>query len=41
MSYTYDDAGQLTEADWVSGTDEEFSYDENGNRTNTGFRRRL
>ena len=37
VSYTYDDAGQLTEADWVSGTDEAFTYDENGNRTNTGY----
>ncbi|RCS55778.1 choice-of-anchor D domain [Bremerella cremea] len=37
-TYTYDDTDQLTGAD-RSGTtsDESYTYDENGNRTNTGY----
>jgi len=31
--YTYDDRGQLTAADHDYQTDEDYSYDENGNRT--------
>ncbi|QDU58543.1 putative deoxyribonuclease RhsB [Aeoliella mucimassa] len=32
VDYDYDDRGQLTDADYTSGTDESYSYDENGNR---------
>lgn len=35
-SYSYDTAGQLTAADWYSGTDESYTLDANGNRTNVG-----
>ncbi len=35
--YTYDDTGQLTDADHSYQTDESYSYDDNGNRTNTGY----
>ena len=35
--FTYDDAGQLTEADYDFQTDETFSYDSTGNRTMTGY----
>ena len=31
--YTYDDTSQLTAADYVSQTDESYTYDNNGNRT--------
>ena len=37
VDYTYDDLGQLTAADRSSGPDETYTYDENGNRTNTGY----
>jgi RHS repeat-associated protein len=36
-SYTYDKAGQLTGATPTAGADETYSYDANGNRTNTGY----
>ena len=32
-TYNYDAAGQLTDADYPSQTDEDYSYDDNGNRT--------
>ncbi len=35
--YAYDDTGQLTSVDHDYQTDENYSYDENGNRTNTGY----
>ena len=40
VSYTNDDAGQLTGADYTYSpavVDESFVYDDNGNRTNDGF----
>ena len=36
-SYSYDDTDQLTAADHSSQTDESYSFDANGNRTNTGY----
>ena len=36
-TYTYDDTDQLTVADHSYQTDEAYSYDLNGNRTNTGY----
>ncbi len=35
--YSYDDTGQVTAADHDFQTDESYSYDENGNRTLTGY----
>jgi RHS repeat-associated protein len=35
--YTYDDTDQLVGADYSYQTDETYSYDANGNRTNTGY----
>ncbi len=35
--YTSDDLGQLTGADYDYQTDEPYAYDDNGNRTNTGY----
>jgi RHS repeat-associated protein len=35
--YTYDDTGQLTDVDHDYQTDESYSYDENGNRTMSGY----
>ena len=35
--YAYDNTGQLTGVDHDFQTDESYSYDENGNRTNTGY----
>ncbi|XZE36949.1 RHS repeat-associated core domain-containing protein [Pirellulaceae bacterium SH501] len=35
--FTYDTTGQLTAADHTHISDEAYSYDENGNRTNTGY----
>ena len=35
--YAYDNTDQLTGADYDFQTDESYSYDENGNRTNTGY----
>ena len=37
VDYTYDDANQLTGADYDYQTDESYSYDANGNRTNIGY----
>ena len=37
VDYTYDDFGQLMIADHSDQTDENYTYDENGNRTNTGY----
>ncbi len=37
VDYTYDDRDQLTAADYDYQSDELYSYDENGNRTNTGY----
>ena len=31
--FDYDPRGQLTEADYAALTDEDYAYDENGNRT--------
>jgi YD repeat-containing protein len=36
-TYTYDATGQLIDADHTAQADEEFEYDENGNRTMTGY----
>ena len=36
-NYTYDDRGQLLEGDHDYQSDESYSYDNNGNRTNTGY----
>ncbi len=36
-SYTYDDTGQITDADYDYQTDETYTYDSNGNRTITGY----
>ncbi len=36
-TYSYDDTDQLTAADHSFQTDEGYSYDENGNRTNAGY----
>lgn len=33
MTYTYDDRGQVTDADYDYQTNEDYTYDENGNRT--------
>ena len=35
--YTYDKTGQLTGADYDYITDELYTYDDNGNRTNSGY----
>ncbi len=35
--YSYDDNGQLTGVDSNYQTDETYTYDANGNRTNTGY----
>ena len=35
--YTSDDTSQLTGADYDYQTDESYTYDDNGNRTNTGY----
>jgi len=35
--YSYDDTNQLTGADYDYQTDEAYTYDANGNRTNTGY----
>jgi RHS repeat-associated protein len=35
--FTYDTTGQLTAADHTHISDEAYSYDENGNRTNSGY----
>ena len=35
--YGYDTAGQITSADHTFQTDESYSYDDTGNRTNTGY----
>ncbi len=35
--YTYDETGQLLTADYDYQTDEAYSYDSNGNRTNSGY----
>ncbi len=38
VDYSYDTTDQLTGADYTSSqTDESYSYDSNGNRTNTGY----
>jgi RHS repeat-associated protein len=38
VAYTYDATGQLTDADYDGLTpDEDYTYDDNGNRTNTGY----
>jgi RHS repeat-associated protein len=37
QDYTYDSTNQLTTADHTTQTDEAYSYDANGNRTNTGY----
>jgi RHS repeat-associated protein len=37
VDYTHDDTNQLTGADYDYQTDESYSYDANGNRTNTGY----
>jgi len=37
VDYNYDDRDQLTGADYDYQTDENYTYDENGNRTNTGY----
>jgi RHS repeat-associated protein len=37
VDYTNDATGQLTGADYDYQTDESYTYDENGNRTNTGY----
>ena len=34
--YSYDDTNQLTEADYTTGTDESYVYDDNGNRVTAG-----
>jgi RHS repeat-associated protein len=36
-TYTYDDTDQITGADYNYQPDENYSYDANGNRTNTGY----
>ncbi|MCP4541196.1 MAG: RHS repeat-associated core domain-containing protein, partial [Chloroflexi bacterium] len=38
-AYSYDDTNQLTASDYASDwqTDESYTYDDNGNRTNTGY----
>jgi YD repeat-containing protein len=36
-AYTYDDTDQLTGASYVGQTNEAYTYDLNGNRTNTGY----
>jgi YD repeat-containing protein len=36
-TYTYDKTDQLTGADYNYQTDENYTYDANGNRTNTGY----
>ncbi len=36
-TYTYDDTDQLVGADYNFQTDENYTYDDNGNRTNTGY----
>ena len=36
-AYSYDDTDQLTGADYDYQTDESYTYDANGNRTNTGY----
>ncbi|MCC7086476.1 MAG: hypothetical protein IT427_15860, partial [Pirellulales bacterium] len=37
VAYAYDNAGQLTGANYTSQTDETYSYDDNGNRTGGGY----
>ena len=40
VTYSYDDAGQLAGAaytDWLNPPTESYTYDDNGNRTNTGY----
>jgi RHS repeat-associated protein len=37
VTYSYDDRGQLTGADYASLTDETYTYDDNGNRTGSGL----
>ncbi|MEG4465002.1 FG-GAP-like repeat-containing protein [Microcoleus sp. D3_18cC1] len=38
-SYSYDKLDQLTGADYTTQSDENYSYDDNGNRTNSGYQR--
>jgi YD repeat-containing protein len=40
-SFTYDAASQITAATHSYQTNESYSYDANGNRTNTGYRMEL
>jgi len=37
VDYSQDDTGQLTGADYNYQTDETYTYDDNGNRTNAGY----
>jgi uncharacterized protein RhaS with RHS repeats len=37
VNYNYDQTNQLTGADYSTQTDEAYSYDANGNRTNSGY----
>ncbi|MEE3718769.1 hypothetical protein V2H45_18665 [Tumidithrix elongata RA019] len=36
-NFTYDNTDQLTGADYSFQTDESYTYDDNGNRTNAGY----
>jgi YD repeat-containing protein len=38
-SFTYDHTDQLTGVDYSFQTDENYTYDDNGNRTNVGYLR--
>jgi hypothetical protein len=37
VTYTYDNRGQVTKADYTTQTDETYTFDDNGNRNNSGF----
>jgi RHS repeat-associated protein len=37
VTYTYDNRGQVTKADYTTQTDETYTFDDNGNRNNGGF----
>jgi len=36
-NYNYDNGNQVTDANYDFQSDEAYDYDENGNRTNTGY----